>query len=255
MVPLYLCTRCESIWNTCEQILVHFHIPVHPDTSASIFFQNGLRAKPDEGAMGCSNKRLCVRVYGQLRYRECSPFEEKCKGRLSLLASQVLADLKGIVWMYEPTPSEDTVSIRAHRLCIVRQYDAAVERILEAMLGCISKLLDSSVVGESVSHYYPEYSGIDPGLPSVPQEAHSEEASIKENVREAEGDNTSAALTSHLDRWRRVPNHKDLYIDAQPLDAFQPGMRNALEKLQWASTHATTVPEDIMDSLSCIFGV
>jgi hypothetical protein len=44
-------------------------------------------------------------------------------------------------------------------------------------------------------------------------------------------------------------------IDAHPLDAFQPGMRNALEKLQWASTHATTVPEDTMDSLSCIFGV
>jgi hypothetical protein len=44
-------------------------------------------------------------------------------------------------------------------------------------------------------------------------------------------------------------------IDVQPLDTFQPGMRNALEKLQWASTHVTTVPEDIMDSLSCIFGV
>jgi len=28
------------------------------------------------------------------------PFEEKCKGRLSLLALQVLADSKGIVWMY-----------------------------------------------------------------------------------------------------------------------------------------------------------
>jgi hypothetical protein len=38
------------------------------------------------------------------------------------------------------------------------------------------------------TNYYPEYSGIDPGLPSVPQEAHSEEASIKENVREAEGE-------------------------------------------------------------------
>ncbi|KAG2085067.1 hypothetical protein BD769DRAFT_1397420 [Suillus cothurnatus] len=193
--------------------------------------------------------------------RRMQPFEEKCNGRLSLLASKVLADSRGIVWMY--------------------------------------------VLRESVSCYYPEYSGIDPGLPGVPQEAHSEEASVKENVREAEGDNTSAALyqqqwqlilfvallflfflgrwvdmpnsggilrlggmshaqcswvnpqkqTSHLDRWRRVPNHKDLYIDAQPLDAFQPGMRNALEKLQWASTHATTVPEDIMDSLSCIFGV
>jgi hypothetical protein len=44
-------------------------------------------------------------------------------------------------------------------------------------------------------------------------------------------------------------------IDAHPLDAFQPGMRNVLEKLQWASTHVMTVPEDIMNSLSCIFGV
>jgi hypothetical protein len=44
-------------------------------------------------------------------------------------------------------------------------------------------------------------------------------------------------------------------IYAQLLDAFQPGMRNAREKLRWASTYVTTVPEDIMDSLSCIFGV
>jgi len=95
----------------------------------------------------------------------------------------------------EPTPSEDTVSIRTHRLHIVRQYDTTVKRILEVMLGRISKLLDSDVVlRESVSCYYPEYSGIDPGLPGVSQEAHSEEASVKENVREAEGDNTSAAL-------------------------------------------------------------
>ncbi|KAG1882413.1 hypothetical protein F4604DRAFT_1953445 [Suillus subluteus] len=62
------------------------------------------------------------------------------------------------------------------------------------------------------------------------------------------------------------PNHKEsllvlhkmedtMGVDAQALDAFQPGMRNAREKLQWASTHVTTVPEDIVDSLSRIFGV
>ncbi|KAG1838979.1 hypothetical protein F4604DRAFT_1995533 [Suillus subluteus] len=122
------------------------------------------------------------------------PFEEKCKGRLSLLALKVLADSKGDVWMYEPTPSEDTAFIRTDRLRIVRQYDAAVEHILEAMLGHISKLLDNGVVGQSVSHYYPEYSGVDPGLPDVPQEAHSEEASIKENVEETECDKISTAL-------------------------------------------------------------
>jgi len=44
-------------------------------------------------------------------------------------------------------------------------------------------------------------------------------------------------------------------IDAQPLDAFQPGMRNAREKLRWASTHVTTVPEDIVDSSSRISDV
>ncbi|KAG1860055.1 hypothetical protein F4604DRAFT_1144570 [Suillus subluteus] len=46
-------------------------------------------------------------------------------------------------------------------------------------------------------------------------------------------------------------------IDAQALQvgAFQRGMRNTGEKLQWASTHVTTVPEDIVNSLSRIFGV
>ncbi|KAG2158681.1 uncharacterized protein EDB93DRAFT_1119760 [Suillus bovinus] len=99
------------------------------------------------------------------------PFEETCKGRLSLLALKVLADSKGVVWMYEPTPSEDTVYIREGRLRIVRQYNTAVERVLEATLGRLSKLLDNGVVGE---------------IPDVPQEAHSEEASVKENVGEAE---------------------------------------------------------------------
>jgi hypothetical protein len=76
----------------------------------------------------------------------------------------------------------------------VRQYDAAVERILDATLGRISKLLDNGVVGESVSHHYPEYSGVDPGLPDVSQEARGKQVSVKENVRQAEGDKTSAAL-------------------------------------------------------------
>lgn len=123
------------------------------------------------------------------------PFEEKCKGRLSLLALKVLADPKGVVWMYEPTPSEDTASMRLDRLRIVRQYDAAVERILEATLGRISKLLDNGVVGESVSHYYPEYSGANSGrISNVPQEAHSEDSSsVKENVGEEVKDNKTSA--------------------------------------------------------------
>ncbi|KAG2136883.1 hypothetical protein BD769DRAFT_1638325 [Suillus cothurnatus] len=182
MVPLYLCSRRESMWNTGREILVHSHIPVHSDTSAFIFFQNGLRANPDEGAMGCSNKRTeptgelylkkvkdkwgLVRVTYivalsnrmlmdvMIDLERMQPFEEKCNGRLSLLASKVLADSRGIVWMYEPTPSEDTApyALTAYVLC--------------------------------------------GSLPSVPQEAHSEEASVKENVREAEGDNTSASSIS-----------------------------------------------------------
>lgn len=142
------------------------------------------------------------KVKGKWALERCSaidlermqPFEEKCKGRLSLLALKVLADSKGVIWMYEPTPSKDTISIREDRLRIVRQYDAAVERILEATLGRLSKLLDNGVVGESVSHYYPEHSGADPGLPDVPQEAHSEEAADKENIGEAKGNKSSATL-------------------------------------------------------------
>ncbi|KAG1758674.1 heterokaryon incompatibility protein-domain-containing protein [Suillus occidentalis] len=62
------------------------------------------------------------------------------------------------------------------------------------------------------------------------------------------------------------PNHKESVkimhesedvtgIDAHALVAFQPGMRDAREKLQWVSTRVTTVPEDIAYSLFGIFGI
>ncbi|KAG0702300.1 hypothetical protein DFH29DRAFT_1079532 [Suillus ampliporus] len=44
-------------------------------------------------------------------------------------------------------------------------------------------------------------------------------------------------------------------IEARALAAFQPGMRDAREKLQWASSRVTTRPEDIAYSLFGIFGV
>jgi len=44
-------------------------------------------------------------------------------------------------------------------------------------------------------------------------------------------------------------------IDALALVAFHPGMRNAREKLQWASRRVTTLPEDIAHSLFGLFGV
>ncbi|KAG0694178.1 hypothetical protein DFH29DRAFT_336313 [Suillus ampliporus] len=62
------------------------------------------------------------------------------------------------------------------------------------------------------------------------------------------------------------PNHKEspkimdeleeaTGIEARALVAFQPGMRDAREKLQWASTRVTTRPEDIAYSLFGMFGV
>ncbi|KAG2085061.1 hypothetical protein BD769DRAFT_1397416 [Suillus cothurnatus] len=62
------------------------------------------------------------------------------------------------------------------------------------------------------------------------------------------------------------PNHKESVeimleledatgIDAHALVAFQPGMRDAREKLRWASSRVTTVPEDIAYSLFGIFGI
>ncbi|KAG2142888.1 uncharacterized protein EDB93DRAFT_597938 [Suillus bovinus] len=64
----------------------------------------------------------------------------------------------------------------------------------------------------------------------------------------------------------RTPNHKDSVaimeelekatdIDRQAVVAFCPGMRDAREKLQWASTRITTVQEDIAYSLFGIFGI
>ncbi|KAG1742622.1 heterokaryon incompatibility protein-domain-containing protein, partial [Suillus paluster] len=57
------------------------------------------------------------------------------------------------------------------------------------------------------------------------------------------------------------PNHKKSEleyvtgIDVQTVIPFQPGMKNAREKLRWASTRVTTMPEDIAYSLFGIFGV
>ncbi|KAG2151526.1 WD40-repeat-containing domain protein [Suillus clintonianus] len=62
------------------------------------------------------------------------------------------------------------------------------------------------------------------------------------------------------------PNHKESVvimqeledstgIDAQALVSFRPGMRDAREKLQWASSRVTTLQEDIAYSLFGMFGV
>ncbi|KAG1792991.1 uncharacterized protein HD556DRAFT_1309013 [Suillus plorans] len=70
--------------------------------------------------------------------------------------------------------------------------------------------------------------------------------------------------TPYLDD--RTPNHKDSVaimqeledatgIDRRAVVAFRPGMRNAREKLQWASTRITTLQEDIAYSLFGVFGV
>ncbi|KAG1785874.1 uncharacterized protein HD556DRAFT_1450312 [Suillus plorans] len=64
----------------------------------------------------------------------------------------------------------------------------------------------------------------------------------------------------------RSPNHKEspeimkelegaTGIDAQALISFRPGMRDAREKLRWASKRVTTLQEDIAYSLFGIFGV
>ncbi|KAG1734822.1 heterokaryon incompatibility protein-domain-containing protein [Suillus lakei] len=69
-----------------------------------------------------------------------------------------------------------------------------------------------------------------------------------------------------LYRDDRTPNHKDSIaimqelevatgIDRQAIVAFRPGMKDAREKLQWASTRVTTLQEDIAYSLSGVFGV
>ncbi|KAJ8594795.1 hypothetical protein M405DRAFT_440618, partial [Rhizopogon salebrosus TDB-379] len=64
----------------------------------------------------------------------------------------------------------------------------------------------------------------------------------------------------------RSPNHKHsdaimqelgsaTGIDARALVAFRPGMKDAREKLQWASMRVTTLQEDMAYSLFGIFGV
>ncbi|KAG1785781.1 uncharacterized protein HD556DRAFT_1456313 [Suillus plorans] len=69
-----------------------------------------------------------------------------------------------------------------------------------------------------------------------------------------------------LYRNDRTPNHKEspeimkelegaTGIDAQALISFRPGMRDAREKLRWASKRVTTMQEDIAYSLFGIFDV
>jgi hypothetical protein len=64
----------------------------------------------------------------------------------------------------------------------------------------------------------------------------------------------------------RSPNHKEsgaimqeladaTGIDARALVSFSPGMGGAREKLQWASTRVTTLPEDMAYSLFGIFDI
>ncbi|KAG1793189.1 uncharacterized protein HD556DRAFT_525147 [Suillus plorans] len=64
----------------------------------------------------------------------------------------------------------------------------------------------------------------------------------------------------------RSPNHKEspaimkeledaTGIDARALISFRPGMSNARQRLQWASSRVTTLQEDIAYSLFGIFGV
>jgi hypothetical protein len=64
----------------------------------------------------------------------------------------------------------------------------------------------------------------------------------------------------------RSPNHKEsgaimqeladaMGIDARALVSFSPGMGGAREKLQWASTRVTTLPEDMAYSLFGIFDI
>jgi len=64
----------------------------------------------------------------------------------------------------------------------------------------------------------------------------------------------------------RTPNHKESVaimqeledatgIDRRTVVAFHPGMRDAREKLQWASTRTTTLQEDVAYSLFGVFGV
>ncbi|KAG2360649.1 heterokaryon incompatibility protein-domain-containing protein [Suillus spraguei] len=64
----------------------------------------------------------------------------------------------------------------------------------------------------------------------------------------------------------RTPNHKDSVaimqelenvtgIDRRAIVAFRPEMKNAREKLQWASRRTTTLQEDIAYSLSGLFGI
>ncbi|KAG2346916.1 WD40 repeat-like protein [Suillus weaverae] len=73
-----------------------------------------------------------------------------------------------------------------------------------------------------------------------------------------------ADWTLYLDD--RSPNHKESFaimqelegatgIHARALVAFRPGMRDAREKLRWASSRVTTLQEDIAYSLFGIFGV
>lgn len=69
--------------------------------------------------------------------------------------------------------------MRADRLRIVRQYDGAVEYLLEATLGRICKLFENGVTGESISHCIYQSSGADRSTLDVPQEVANEKVPVR----------------------------------------------------------------------------
>lgn len=80
----------------------------------------------------------------------------------------------------------------------MRQYDAAVERVLEATLGRISKLFDNSVTGESVSRCLSQGSSADSNTLDVPQEVIGEKELVRADVVKADSSQASTTVVRHF---------------------------------------------------------
>ncbi|KAF9235261.1 hypothetical protein BU15DRAFT_51560 [Melanogaster broomeanus] len=72
-------------------------------------------------------------------------FDSSKPDYLSPLAIKVLTDNSGVLKLFEPKPSNDTIAMREMRMQFVQKYDNAVFRFKEAAIGRLSDVLGVAV--------------------------------------------------------------------------------------------------------------
>ncbi|KIK97637.1 hypothetical protein PAXRUDRAFT_204762 [Paxillus rubicundulus Ve08.2h10] len=71
----------------------------------------------------------------------CMKFDSSNPDYLSPLAIRVLTDKSGVLKLFEPKPSDETIAMREIRMHLIQKYDDAMFRFKEATIGRLSDVL------------------------------------------------------------------------------------------------------------------